>query len=536
MRWTLLLLLLPSLALAAQKTEVEGGKYAAADGALVKTWDCADTRIDLRKKGDGVVACLESVTVDTATGASVVQVGVDVAGDEPAVWKLVIVSEDAERVLVDHERVEDGGLKLLFPFATWDPSEEIERIVLRTRGGGAPTAAARWDVDTGLDWRGDWAPRQRAVWIPHSEPSCRYWDVRKKHFDDVEDELSDGAKEVPIRLRFDAVVKGDSEFGLEFEAHGVEVQFEDGTLEVHGRETLKREIDGWSTDADRPNPVEILYDGDHVTVRVHGVAYGPIAGKKKEGKPGRFGWDLDAEDANVRLRDLRVASCTQPDPERWAAPPEEVARSAPPPASDEGVPPPPLGDVPPPSGAVLAAIIPPKREVTPGEVAMKGMQVAQGVQQTAGALQQAGEDWDNNLDAAKKGDYGRMKSTKTTVNIGSDGVSASHSSASLTGSGTKTGVQMQHQSGSAQWGTTPSDRQDVISAVRAAGIDPGAVCLVQILARDYPVDITVNDADVLRLRMVDDLVILALADGDRTIGIGPERRRVRCAAGVKAAF
>ncbi len=536
------LLLVPAAAGAKEKMTIPGGPLTAGESGLVSmAWGCDDTEADLRKKDEGAVVCLERIVLDPASGTSEAVVSVVLHDVEPDGYKLRLDSGKTERHLndwTDAGTTDDGRTLIRFAYVTWDPAIPLEHVELKVLGKGA-RGAARWLFAEPVVWEGAWDAEPEVVWdeaFAASGSQCRYWDVRKKHTEDVADELSDGAASLPLALRFDAVVSDDdSEWEIQFEDHGLTFEFDDGKLVVHGREKFIRPLgDRWSTDPDDPNLVEIVYDGTWATVRVNDRAFGPIAGQRKQPKGDRFRWDFDFEDGKTRLRDLRVAPCTQPDPEKWAppadeAPPAAVADTGAAPASAPTAASVLVGDD---GRRVLAVLRPGKKKKSALEVMQTATSVATGLQSTAGALQEAGSDLKHNVDAYESGDYESMKSTDTRIEVGSDGMRVDHASADVNRTEDGATVDVEHTGGGMSWGGAGSADVPTLDAVTAAGFDVAAVCVVEVRPRARAVEVFVEGDRVGRLRTNDAPLVLVLEPGEWTITVGKKDQTVTGKAGA----
>ncbi len=540
---TLLCLVLPAVAHSRDKREIPGGPLQATeDGLLTRAWGCGDSLADLRRKDEGVIVCLESITLNPSNGLSEVVVSVREYETGPDGYTLRLDSGRTERHLSDWQEagVNDKGRTLIrFPYVTWDPAIPIEHVELKVKGKGV-RGAARWVFDEPVAWEGSWGAEPEVVWdeaFAAAGESCRYWDVRRRHAEDVADELSDGgATTLPLQLRYLAVVSDDdSEHKLVFADHGLTIEFDEGKLVVKGREKFIRPLgDRWSTDEDRPNVIEVVYDGAWVTVRVNDRAFGPIAGRGKEGEEGRFRWEVELEDNKTRIRDLRVAPCAQPDADAWAPPEAEVVVAA---AAVDGAP----TSAPAVTAAdgrqVLAVLRPGKRKKSALEVMQTAAGVAQGAQQVGSALGQVGSDMKHNVDAYERGDYESMRSTDTRIEIGEGGARVDHASAGIERDGDGATVDIEHTSGEVSWGGGGGGgREDTLETVRKAGFDPAQVAVIEVAPRARAVEVFVEGDRVGRLRRGDPPIVLVLTPGRWTITVGKDEQTVEAKAGGRAAM
>lgn len=483
MRTSLLLalaLVIPASASARQKAEVAGGTFEALGTAVVKSWDCEETLIDTRGKNDqGFVACLRGLAMDSVSGRSTAVVEAiidskDPLGDlEDLKLMLRLDSGRTERTLDDFvvAKTHDGEAKsgvaelflpewleptsavaagkpdderqhltLAWNFQTWDPSIDLEFIQLKAVGAGVG-GTARWTVDGGLGHDGDWDARPEYVWDDEiADVACSMWRIRKADAGKASDALSDGANKLPLQMRFEVLSSDeDSQFEVNFPDHKFLVAFDGGKLKVRGMEDFTHPLgDSWFT-GDEPNVMELVYDGTFVTVRVNDLTFGPMAGKRREGK--RFRWEFNFDDGKNEIRDLAVAPCTLEEPDDWAAPepkkgqePVAVAR-----AGVRGAPGGGGGAKGP--GKVIQSVVSrngqvvnevrKKRKKSALEVMTTAASIGQGLMAAGQGLSQFGQDVKTNMNAMESGDYESMKSSDTRVEIGPCGSSVTRSEATI---------------------------------------------------------------------------------------------------------
>jgi len=491
MRTSLLLalaLLVPSSAVARQKTDIAGGSFESLGSAVVRTFDCGETTLDTRGKNDqGFVACLRGLAMDSVFGRSTAVVEAvidskDPLGDlEDLKLMLRLDSGRTERTLEDfvvartHEGEASSGVAELFlsdwlepselvdrkpederqhltlawNFQTWDPSIDLKFIQLKAVGKGVG-GTARWTLDGGLGHDGEWSARPEFVWDDDmADVACSMWRIRKGDADKASDALSDGANKLPLQMRFEVLSNDeDSQFEVNFPDHKFLVAFDGGKLKVRGREDFTHPLgDSWRT-GDEPNVMELVYDGTFVTVRVNDLTFGPMAGKRREGK--RFRWEFAFEDGKNELRNLDVAPCTLEDPEDWVAP-EPKKRAEPVAAASRGGGVRAGGGGMPAgggggrkgSGKVIQSVVSrngqvvnevrKKRKKSALEVMTTAASIGQGLMAAGQGLSQFGQDVQTNMNAMESGDYESMKSSDTQIDIGPCGSSVTRSEASISG-------------------------------------------------------------------------------------------------------
>ncbi len=580
--WLLLLLcvLVPSTAAARAKVDVSGSPFDAIGSAVVKTWSCEDTLLDTRsRKGIGFAACLRGLASDSLSGRSTAIVELLLDSNDPLdvselKIELRLDSGRTERTLeafdvaaahigpaargyaelflpewleptlpTGKQEDERQHLTIAWNFQTWDPSIPFEFIQLRVAGGGM-AGKARWAIPDGLGHDGPWEAQPEVLWdAGWDEAACSVWRVRRSDAKKASEALSEGANTLPMQMRFEVLSQDeDGEFEVNFPDHGFRVVIAGGKLKVRGREDFTHPLgDQWLV-GDVPNLVELVYDGEFVTVRVNDDVFGPMAGKRKERK--RFRWELAFEDSKNEVRDLQVAPCTLKDPEAWAAPTpkqkdepaptERTAAATATPATGPAATPAPTSSKqygpPGPSatggaGKVIWAVlykngqtvneVRKKRKKSALEIMTTAASVGQGLAATGQGLSQFGSDVKTNLDAAESGDYDKMKSSSTRVETGPCGSSVTRSEARVTG--TETGNPTVEMQGSRTNYNNPGcvDGRPIADSLPVAEINLNLACTLTLSAEERG-EVRVG-AEALGTMRAGDEWILLLAPGQHVL-------------------
>lgn len=554
-----LVLCAPSLVLAREVTELPGGSMTLADGLVTTTWECADTVLDGRnKKGIGVATCVRGLLLDPSTGRSalVVELRADakdpinlndlqlraqldsgrterllelsapvalhrgwsdapVAPELPAVASLL---DPSPALSGPSEAVAHHGT-FVFEFQTWDPSVPLTFIQLQVVGSGK----SRWKFDPTLAWDGDWEARPETVWEDGAlGPSCSLHSIKGNKAGAAADALSDGASSLPLQARWDVLSKDeDGLWEVGFPDHAFYVRYDGGKLKVRGQETFILPLIHWKTDGS-PNPIELVYDGTFVTLRIGDETFGPMAGRRRS-KGDRFRWALEFEGSNHELRDLEVASCTLEEPQKWAAPvvrerPAALSAGGGAVASTPGVS----------GGRVVLAVLsrngqsdkPVKRKKSAREIMAGAATALQGAAAVGQGLAQFGDDVNQNLSAMESGDVSKMKSSSTRIDVGPGGVTSSRSEATLGADGRS--VNMTSETRSYQSPSARLEQADALSGGRltGAGHAPGTVTTATIIANS-DAQLAIGGEELGPLRR-GDVWVVQLAPGLHTVQVEGE--------------